>query len=815
MRVFRNSSGFPTIFLLLASCTLTPMVALAASMKSKSTRSVATHVPLGAKTSAVTPPQPSRARTARSTRAVMQSNPEQVHVTGMHRMAGGLMKRQTAPEATSSITAEAIARKSSIASPLQLIAAMPGVNYGTQDAFGLSIRNTISLRGFQQNQLGWTIEGAPGVDQAYYLPYSETYADNENLSDITLIASTSRINDPVQTASGGEMIETVRDPSKKAGGMLSYAAGSYRSQRVFGRLESGYLGQSGVRAFASASYTAADVFAGSGRSNRTHVDFKLLKEWDDWGKSSLFLSYNDWKNARSNPYTLAAYEAAAAVDNNYSAGNYASTYTAGKTTNYWKNYIYHRSSVLISFQNEFSLAKNLKLHVTPYFHWNFSNSPGQTSLSPSSIYSGDRKVTIDTNDVTMVNGKFAALANTVQKEYAEGINAYLQYDPIRSNHLTFGYWFDHWDMDAISGVTPLDINGNASSYVGGGLLRATDGSFIGGTKYKVSTDINEFYISDTQTFLNDRLKVTAGVREMMFYISGTNGLSGPQNHFSQAITQPMPRVAISYQINKEMQVYINGTTNARPPVPLSTYPNIYNTSTGAISQQGRNSNPMEYTISEEIGFRYYGLFNLDVALFNANLTNHQVTTQAFINGASTNTSISAGGETIRGVTAEVALRPMYGLTPYINGQYLHATMDNDFKTANGYLPTAGKIAVMSPKFMATIGMNYNHGPFFANLSFKWVDSQYSTFMNDQSMPAFKTVDLGFGYRFPKWLVLQEPTLRLNFMNLNNGAYLGGVSTITPNAKAARATNGNTITASTPAYFLAAPLTVVMSVSSSF
>lgn len=725
------------------------------------------------------------------------------------------MKRQTAPEATSSLTAAAIARKSPISTPLQLIATLPGVNYGTQDAFGLSIRNSLTLRGFSGTQLGYVIEGVPGVDQAYYNPYSETYADNENLSDITLIASTSRINDPVQTSSGGELIETVRDPSDKFGGLMSYAAGNYRAQRVFGRLDSGYIGSSGLRMFASASYTAADVFAGSGRSNRTHVDFKATKDWGDFAKSSFFVSYNDWKNARSNPYTLAAYESAANVNNNFSSGNYASTYIPGATTNYWKNYVYHRKSVLISFQNEISLAQNLKLHITPYFHWNFSNSPGQTSINPKSVYEGADKVSINTSNLTLVNGRLAGLANTAQDEFETGVNTYLQYDPTAHNHLIFGYWYDHWNMNQTSGITPLDIAGDASSYMGDGLLLDTNGNIVAGTKYQIATDINEFYISDTQGFLNDRLKLTAGFKEIMFYASGTNQLPGSQYHFSQAITQPMPRVSLSYDMTKNIQVYINGTTNARPPVPLSTYPNIYNTATGAISQLGRNTSPMEYTISEELGLRYHGAFNFDLAFFNANLTNHQIVTQAFINGASTNSVIAAGGETIRGASVEVALHPIYGFTPYANGQFLHATMDNNFTTGNAILPTAGKIAVQSPKFMANIGIMYARGPFFANLTFRWVDSQYSTFMDDQGMPAYKTVDLGFGYHLPKALFLQQPILRVNLMNLSNTAYLGGISTITPNAHATRSLNGVTVAGSTPAYFLSAPLTVVMSVSSAF
>ncbi|MFT8957336.1 MAG: hypothetical protein ABF917_06565 [Gluconobacter oxydans] len=53
------------------------------------------------------------------------------------------------------------------------------------------------------------------------------------------------------------------------------------------------------------------------------------------------------------------------------------------------------------------------------------------------------------------------------------------------------------------------------------------------------------------------------------------------------------------------------------------------------------------------------------------------------------------------------------------------------------------------------------------------------------------------------------------MNLTNKAYLGGISTVTPNARPTRATNGQIVAGSTPAYFLAAPMTFVINISSSF
>lgn len=742
--------------------------------------------------------------------ASLQQDPEEIQVSAARTLAGGLMKRQHAPEATNSISATAIQQRGAASSPLQIAASLPGVNFGSSDAYGLSVRNNISVRGLDSTEMGWTIEGAPGVDQAYYWPYTETWADNENISDITLIAGTSRINDPVQTASGGELIESVRDPSRRRGAMVDYSYGSFRGQRVFARADSGEIGHSGIRLFASYARAAADNYTGPGRNTRDHVDFKAVREWGDSAKSSLFISYSDWDNARLAPFTLAGWEASNTAGDNFSQNTYASNYLPGKTTNYWKSYVYNRQNVLLSWQNEVALAENLRLHITPYFHWTQVDSPGQTTINRNAFYFGDQKV-----DPGLPNAVTPAMVHSNQTQFATGVNAYAQYDPTTTNHLIAGYWYDHWNMEQVGGYTPLDSDGNSPNAFGKYVLRAPNGAIYTGNHFQESAQINEFYVSDTQSLFHDRVKLTAGLKAVMYYLSGTNELPGAPYHYSSAITQPMPRVAMSWQVNRQVQLYVNGTTNTRPPVTLSTYPTSFNVTTGKVTSAGNPSARAEYSIGEEIGMRYHGMFDFDMALFNMNLTNRQLVALTYLNGAPVQQAISAGGETIRGVTAEVALKPFLGFSPYVNGQYLDARLDNNLAVGRDVLPTKGRTMVASPKFITTLGVNYTRGPFFANLTFKWVDSQYATFMNDQSMPAYKTVDLGLGYRLPNMGMLHKPSIRLNLANLSDVPYLSQVAVIQPNARMTKGIYGTTIAGNTPSYYVAAPFSAMVTVGAEF
>jgi len=735
-----------------------------------------------------------------------QSNMEAVNVSGTRRFAGGAMSRQTAAESRSSIGQQFISQKMSASAPLSLLSSLPGVNYGNSDPLGLAIRQTLTVRGLGSTELGYVLEGMQGIDQAYYQSYSETWTDTENIADMTLIQGSSRIVDPTSTASGGEIIVSVRDPSDKMGGHLSYSAGSYRAQRIFARLDSGYIGNSGVKMFASYSYTAADLFTGSGRNHRNQIDYKVTKDWGDYGKSSIYASYDNWYNARLNTTSLASWESANAVDNNFSAGNLASTYIPGKTTTYWKPYVYKNIDSLVSMQNTFRVAHGVTFHFNPYFRWEATNAPGQTSVSANSLYVGNQKASINTVGIYMTNPAtqtFAVMSNARQNIYAAGLNTYFDVDITKTNTLQAGYWFDHFSLNQLGSLSPLNAAGDAANDFGVYKLRSKTGQVISGTNFGLEQSTHALYIGDQQTFFQDKLKISAGFREMLNYVSGTNYI-GTQGKFSNSFSAPMPRVTISYNLSPHTQIYVNGITNARAPMPSNTYTTQYSVSTGAVTQQGLPSAKPEYTIGEELGVRYHGAFQASLALFNMNMTNHQIATLANVNGALVNQAISAGGETIRGVTAEIATRPYYGFSPYVNGQYVHATMDNDLKYGNTVYHTAGKAMVQTPKFMANIGINYQHGPFFANLSFKWTDSQYSTFLNDQSMPAFKTVDVGLGYRLPSYRFLHAPVIRLNFNNLSNVHYLGSVASPTVSAKVSQ-----------PGYYLAAPMSALMTISTDF
>jgi len=768
-------------------------------------------------------PAPQSSTNTTPTTANRQSEPvapedilKDITVTGRRSrsLAGGNMIAQREPETTSSVDAHAINQRMALAGPLQIIASVPGVATGQSDPYGLAQRSFIYLRGLPATELGWIVEGVPAVDQAFFLPYSETFVDPENLAGITVIPGSSRITDPVQNGLGGEIVLTARNPADEFGGRVAYSHGSYDANRAFARIDTGELGASGVKAFVSGSYTSGGTFNLPGLSNRIHVDSKIEKDFAGTGKSTLFISYSDWKSVRSNTVSLAQFRADEA-SGDFTVGNYQPTFVPGLTTNYYKLNIYRRKNILLSWDNEVDINDRLSVHVVPYYHWTRSNSPGQTSINPNSLFNGVNPVQINTAGFLVVNGTIPAMSNSYQNEFDAGVNAYAKYDVTNSNQLLIGYWHDYWHLTAQNNLTPVDAFGNSPNVWAQDPLYSTTGAVIAGLNYKMHTNVDVISIGDQQKLLDDKLTIDIGVRYFRESLSGINLAPGPQANFAATFHRFLPRATISYDVTPNMQVYGNVITSERPPVPINIYPNTYSVATGKIAQLAAVNTPPETAVGEELGYRFHNnIVTADIAVFNKSIKNRQITASAILNGAGVSTTLIAGDETVRGVSAELALAPIFGFSPYVNGQYLDAKTKQNFFNGVDYLPTDGKVVPASPKYTATLGLNYVNGKFFGNVLYRYTSSQFSTLMNDQKMPSYGIIDLGIGYNLPSFMG-KDSSIRLNMTNIANKPYLGVLSAATPNAVATKGINGTTFAAATPLYTLSSPRSILVTLALGF
>ncbi len=696
-----------------------------------------------------------------------------------------------------------IAQQAPTSNAFELLRFVPGANVSTSDPYGLSPSVNISVRGLNGDEIAYLVEDAPLNDIGYYAGYPSQWADAENVHSVALQQGSVDLDTPTINAGGGLINLDLRDPAERAGGDVAASIGSYHENREFLRLDTGLIGASLTRGFVSFSNTEADNYRGPGRDHRTHVDFKFVREWGDGNRVALAGSYHDAVLSGYPMPTLPDWQEYGR-SNNYDAAFSPFNY------NYWKLYQQTWHDFQISAPSRLILAEGLTLQVTPYFEHGFGNSPYGTVLPTSGLYLGTQPIGRPVNIPYAQGGNALVLADYIGNQYRAGNTAEL-IDETGAHRLVGGWWYDYADDYDPQPFTPVGPSGEPSSIWGFPYtIKLPDGRTLSAQEAHTREQANVLFVGDTISLDGDRLKIDAGLKYAMVNREGTNGLPGPQYRVGLDSAEPLPRVAIRYDITPASQVFASVSTNFRSATEYVLY-DTYDVFGDRLSRGEAQRD--EYSISEEVGYRYRGAA-LDGAIsaFNYNFTNRQVATLVTGNIGS---SINAGGQTSRGVDAEFGARPVKSWRLFASGEYLHATLDNNFPIDGDDLRTAGKIAPRSPAFQGAIGVEYDRGAIFGNLAVKYVGAQYATFTDDQRMPSHTQADAAIGVHLPDYGFIKNPQARLNLINLTDAKFLSGVAAVQPTANGAIGAHGTFITGAAPTYYIGPGFAAVVTIGSSF
>lgn len=737
-----------------------------------------------------------------------------VHANPAHLSAGGgLIRSLSEPQAQSVVNADYIAHQAPSATAFDLVAQLPGATVSGSDPFGFSPQTNITVRGMNGDAIGYVLEGMPLNDIAYYTGYPSQFADNENYETISLQQGAPDLDSPVLNAAGGLMKLRFKTPSDKPGGMFDTSYGSYNTNRQFLRMESGEIGHTGLRGFVSYSHAATDNWRGPGRDERQHVDFKLLKTWGQNSSAALLGSWNQAIDSYYPQVTKDAWQA----DGVHGANNLAPHYNAGNDaggTDYWRLARQPERTLYMAAPLNLDLLRGVALRLTPYAQGAYGNAPGGMQLPTTGLFNGKEAVQLAPELVANAGDALSVRTDYTQRSYRSGFVAALDWKR-GPNDLIMGYWYDYGDDTEKQTFSTLDASGNAGSIWGGRALRTADGQVLWGADNHTIAQTNALFVGDRLSLLHDRLLLSAGFKEVMFSRSGTNAMPGSVYHVNTNIAVPLPRLGARFQITLHHQVFFNATTNFRTPAETALY-DVYDPTSGAITQKGTSNLKNEYSIAEELGYRYSDNVVVgSVTLFNYNFTNRQVSTLVMLNGAPVQSTINAGGQTTRGVDVEVGLKPWHHISPYLSGEYLHSTIDNDLYSGGEVLPTRGKRSVRSPTLQAATGLTYDDGRFFGVMTIKYTGHQYATFMNDERMPSHVTGNLAVGYRMKNVSVLHAPEFRMNFINITNQHYLSGVADPTLNAHDTVGQHGSVVSGQSPDYYIGGGFAALFTASTGF
>lgn len=731
--------------------------------------------------------------------------PEDIRVVG-HRDPEGLLPDQTEPKAISAISSDFIVKQAPTLNAFQLVNLLPGANVASSDPYGLSTSSSLTLRGLGQDEIGVLLEGAPQNDIGYYYAYPSQFADPGNVRQIALAQGSVDIDSPTVVGAGGLLSLTLDDPKTMRQALVDLSLGSYALRRAFARVDTGTIGTTGLTAFVSYSNTRANNWRGAGYDTRRHIDAKLLREWGDGNRASLALSYNDANSASYPSPTLAEWQAQGR-DFNYDA-----RYRPG-STDYWRLYRAPFRNLYASAPVHVVLSDRLTLDATTYLQFGYGNSPYGTQLATTGNFLGNEELTQPIALPGAVDGVATVLGNYTGDQMRMGNVSKLTLQA-GVHRITAGLWFDYGTDRVTQSYTAVDGDGRPADRWGyrREAIRTADGRLLAYEDQRTVTVTKAFFLAD-HIALGPRLTIDAGIKGVGLLRNGRNYLPGPQTRVRRDSFTLLPRAAIHYALDDRQQLFANVTTNFRTPNEFTLYDGYDG---GVVSTRGTAALKNEYSVSQELGYRYIAP-NLSASItgFHYTFRNRQLATVVDAGGAQVNSTLNAGGQTSYGVDAEIDYRPARGVSVYISGEYLRARIDDDLPVGTDSLPTRGKRAVSSPVVQVGGGGTYDDGRLFGSIAGKYVGRQYTTFINDESIRGYATLDIAVGVHMADWFGGKRTDLRVNAINVTDPHVLAGVQAVSTNAGDVIGRRGTVIAGYAPAYYIGSGAAVVATVSRGF
>lgn len=737
--------------------------------------------------------------------------------TGVTRkeVAGGLMVEEDVPKAKSSVTRDFIQKQQPSADVFQIMKLSPGANAAAGDAYGLN-QGLISVRGLEGGQMGFNFEGMPLNVASNWSVFPGQWIDTENTDVVTLNQGTADLASPNVTATGGVVDLFLHNPEKERGGLVDFSVGTNNFKRGFFRYETGEMGDSGMRAFFSYSHAEADHFRGPGRDQKDHFAAALVKDWGGGSKTKLAMTYTKMlRDVYKNP-TLTQWKADGLEGDQTNYLDHYDTSTTGTRTSYYKQMRNPWENLLISAPSEFVLSDDFRLSVTPYFFYGYGASGAATVFAnESSVAYGNQTQAVDLNgNGTTTDTGVLVYAPIFEDNKRYGIT--VKGDYTWNNHqLVAGIWYQYSRDELYRPYSTMDADGTPSDYKGEShYVRTADGHKIYQWYQDTRDRFKALFVGDTISFLDDRLKLDVGVKRLLVTREGVNKVPNDVGDTEANRDATLPTLAVRYQFGDGHQVYASAGKGYRVLAAGALYPR-YNASSGALATRANPDQPSEESTAFEVGYRYHGsLLNLSTSLFNYQFKNRQISASV-CDPACLSQPINGGKQRATGIDFEMGLKPWNNLRPYFSAEYMDTEILSDLETGGNVLPTKGKNAVRSPKWQAAAAVDYDTGVEFANLAVKYVGSQYATFMNDQKIPSYTTVDATLGYRFHSAGFLKRPEVRLNLLNLFDKRYLSGVYSPTFNANATTSVGGATVGGTAPSYLVGNSFTAVLTFATGF
>ncbi|WP_029603624.1 TonB-dependent receptor [Kozakia baliensis] len=676
--------------------------------------------------------------------------------------------------------------------PLKALSILPGVVFNNADPWGNNEQNSsLFIHGFNQNQLGYTLDGIPLGDQAYgnYNGLSPQRAIiSENVGTASVATGAGALGTASTSNLGGTLQFLSQDPKHQMGGQLSQTFGSFSTFRTFARFDTGDFGN-GNSAYVSWARQDSRAWDFAGHQGGNQVNAKFIHQ----GSKDKLTYFFDWSDK------VEPNEDAVVLPQGY--GTYVRPFTY-PDYNYAKSYINspQYKAAGLNYRNYYSAAQredfltylgwshdfNRNLHWDNrfYYHHNLGEGVVAGPITAAGLptlfaayFPGQ-----DLNSV--FGGSGYATRTTEYWDNRGGLTSTLRYH-LGHHDIEVGGWYERNNNTQARRWYPLAANNPTTPY------ERQQGALI--DQYT-----NNFYTNTWVTHLQDAWKVTknftlsAGFKSELVYTNGTLPVAGKPGSLSpaSAVTVPggtiaavkpfLPAFGALWNITPNEQWFANIQENMRSYQDAG-YGNA--TPWGATSQAAfedfKKHGKVETSWTYETGLRTHHHVNLgpltdiqaQAEYYHVHFSNRLVaiaTTQTLssIIGSAT-TLANVGSVTTDGMDFSFTAQfgPHFSL--YNSLSYNKSVYNDNYRTGTSLVPIAGRNVTGTPDWMENFVATTNWGNFYGQFIGQVMGKRYTTYTNDMWAAPWAQFNMNAGYTFHG--IPHIPALKVqgNISNLTN------------------------------------------------
>jgi iron complex outermembrane receptor protein len=639
-------------------------------------------------------------------------------------------------------------------SPLKAIEKLPGVNFQAADPFGAYEWSTrIVVRGFNQNQLGFTLDGIPLGDMSYAnhngLHISRA-VPSENVGRVVLSQGSGSLGTTSTSNLGGTIEFYSADPSPDMGARVDLTGGSDAMRRGLVRFDTGTLGGAGPRVSLTFADATAEKWKGAGAQDQRMYNLKVVQPIGEKGSLTAYYNQSDraeidyqdlsfdiirrrgWDWDNFTPDWDATLRAAVSC----AASGYSNAIVCDDA--YW-NASGLRKDNLGYLALSLPAGETLSFDVKAYLHRNdgqglwgtpYVPTPGGAPLSVRvTEYDIDRKGAIATARWTL-----------------------------GTHQLEAGLWIESNDFEQIRRFYPEpSLTGPTQQF-----SEFLTGPLFTQWQYTFDTKTQQYHLQDAIT-VSDDLRVNIGVKGMKVENTVTT-VTGPAKAGTIDVSEAfLPQAGIAYSFADGAEIFGQYARNARAFVSANTAGPFSTTAVGF--EAIKDTLQPETSATTELGlrFRTTGIEGV-LAAYRVSFKDRQLAIQQGP-GIVGNPSVLAnvGSVTTNGVEMAVNWRPFDHFSWFNSFAWNDSVFDNDYTTNGVVVPVKGKTELA-----------YDNGRFFVRADANYVDSRYYTFLNIGKVPDYTILNGSIGYRFAKVAFLEELTVQGSVTNATDELYISTV-----------------------------------------